>query len=386
MRNRIIAVLFIIAIFSMGGLTVLRSGQLPAWTKSIVSDFSKDNIAETESLMNKKMVFRMRWINVNGIFNKCFGVTADMKREWYRLDDGRLMYSLDHQSSKKLARYAKHVEELKDSLPEGTRLIYVQLPFKIENDEMLPAGAKEYANENVEVLLKELKNRGIETIDIKKHMKKDGLVYDDQFYKTDHHWRPQTAKWAAGVISQHLAGEMDWIHDQDLFEDDNFRFKHYDDQFLGSLGKKTGNWYAGTDDFDLIIPKYKTDFEFWADTEEGIIERSGDFEHALLDKKNMEKNYFRINTYATYTGGDFKENIVTNHLSDNHKKVLLLRDSFSCTLLPYLSLSCEQVTTLDLRHFKKMSTADYVKEHDFDVVLIAYNPSAFTPKQFDFTD
>ena len=386
MRNRIIAVLFIIAIFSMGGLTVLRSGQLPAWTKSIVSDFSKDNIAETESLMNKKMVFRMRWINVNGIFNKCFGVTADMKREWYRLDDGRLMYTLDHQSSKKLARYAKHVEELKDSLPEGTRLIYVQLPFKIENDEMLPAGAKEYANENVEVLLKELKNRGIETIDIKEHMKKDGLVYDDQFYKTDHHWRPQTAKWAAGVISQHLAGEMDWIHDQDLFEDDNFRFKHYDDQFLGSLGKKTGNWYAGTDDFDLIIPKYKTDFEFWADTEEGIIERSGDFEHALLDKKNMEKNYFRINTYATYTGGDFKENIVTNHLSDNHKKVLLLRDSFSCTLLPYLSLSCEQVTTLDLRHFKKMSTADYVKEHDFDVVLIAYNPSAFTPKQFDFTD
>lgn len=386
MRNRIIALLFVISIFAAGGLTVLKSGLLPTWARSVLSDFSKENIVQTEAQIDKSIVYRMRWINVNGLFKKYFGVTGDMDKKWFRLDNGALMYSLPKQSDDRLAGYADSVKKLKDTLPDSTKLIYVQLPFKIENDEVMPSGAREYANENADVLLKALADRNIETMNIRDYMERDDLVYEDQFYMTDHHWKPEAAKWAADVISKKLSEETDWKYDEEILTDPNFVFDQYDDLFLGSLGKKTGNWYAGTDDFFLILPKYKTDFDFWADSRSGIIKRSGSFEHALLDKRNMEKNYFAINTYATYTGGDFKENIVTNKLSENHKKVLLLRDSFSCTLLPYLSLTCEQVTTLDLRHFKKMSVEDYIKENDFDVVLIAYNASAFTPKQFTFTD
>ena len=386
MRNRIIAVIFIICIFSIGGLTALRSGLVSEWAHSILGDFSKETIVQTEASMDKSIVYRMKWINVNGLFKKYFGVSGDLKKKWYRLDNGTLMYSLPYQSKTKLSGYADNVKALKDSLPEGTELIYVQLPFKIESDEMLPAGAREYANDNQEFLLKALADRGVKTIDIKQHIYDEGLVYEDQFYKTDHHWKAEAAKWAADLISKRLSEETDWIYDADIYKDENFKIVHYDDLFLGSLGKKTGNWYAGVDDFDLILPKFDTDFDFWADSRSGIINRSGDFEHAILNKDNLKKNYFAINTYATYTGGDFKENIVTNNLSGNHKKVLLLRDSFSCTLLPFLSLSCEQVTTLDLRHFKKMSAEDYIKENDFDVVLIAYNASAFTLKQFSFTN
>ena len=109
MRNRIIAVLFIIAIFSVGGLTALRSGELSAWGKSIVSDFSKENIVRTEASMDKSIVYRMKWINVNGLFKKYFGVTGDLQKKWYRLDNGGLMYSLPYQSDKRLAGYARRV-------------------------------------------------------------------------------------------------------------------------------------------------------------------------------------------------------------------------------------------------------------------------------------
>ena len=101
-------------------------------------------------------------------------------------------------------------------------------------------------------------------------------------------------------------------------------------------------------------------------------------------RSNLKKDYFNINTYATYIGGDYKENTIINHNAPNSKKILLLRDSFSCALLPFLTLNTKQVTTLDLRHFKKTSVKDYLKSHDFDMVLIAYNPSAFDDVRFTF--
>ena len=189
----------------------------------------------------------------------------------------------------------------------------------------------------------------------------------------------------AGQISEFIdKNDPDWVYDPETYDLDNYNIKTYKDWFLGSLGKKTGNVYAGIDDFELITPNYATDFDFVADAQKGIIKREGSFEEALLDKSNLKKDYFSINTYATYTGGDYKENIVTNRNSANKTKVLLVRDSFSCTLMPFLALSTGELTTIDLRYYKKMSLKEYLKENDFDIVLIAYNPSAFSKQQFTF--
>ena len=82
--------------------------------------------------------------------------------------------------------------------------------------------------------------------------------------------------------------------------------------------------------------------------------------------------------------GDYKKNIITNNMAPNDKRILLIRDSFSCTLAPFLALDAKEITTIDLRHFTECSIEDYIKNGNFDLVIVAYNPSAFTEQQFDF--
>ena len=101
-------------------------------------------------------------------------------------------------------------------------------------------------------------------------------------------------------------------------------------------------------------------------------------------KNIRKKDYFDLNTYATYIGGDYMINNVTNRLADNDCSVLLVRDSFSCAMQPFLCMNYRSVTAIDLRHFRKQSLYEHLKNHHYDMVVVAYNPSAFTKEQFGF--
>ena len=147
--------------------------------------------------------------------------------------------------------------------------------------------------------------------------------------------------------------------------------------FLGSKGKKVGTYFTwnGADDFDLITPKFETSF-----TEERPFKnqtRTGTFQETVLYMDNMYKDYYRINTYATYSGGDFRLQIMKNNLNPNEKKVLLIRDSFACVVSPFLALQTSELHVCDVRDYdyyvgKKLNMKDYIKQIKPDYVLVLY--------------
>ena len=53
-------------------------------------------------------------------------------------------------------------------------------------------------------------------------------------------------------------------------------------------------------------------------------------------------------------------------------------------MLPYLSMVIKDITALDLRHYEDMTAFENISQNDYDVVIVAYNPSAFSDMQFDF--
>lgn len=75
---------------------------------------------------------------------------------------------------------------------------------------------------------------------------------------------------------------------------------------------------------------------------------------------------------------------MTNLATDSDLDVLLIRDSFSCVLLQYLSVGARTVTTIDMRHYEEMSVAEYIEGHDIDVVMVAYNPTSLNDTRFVF--
>ena len=342
--------------------------------------------AEVESNLQENFERRNRWININGLFQKCIGTTIIRQSDGgdvYKLSNNQLMSNLDKQD---MAAYADELIKLDAVASDhNAEFMYIQLPFKIENDSVMPLGCHEYGNENADELLR-LISSDVYSIDFRSIIYEAGYEWEKLFFKTDHHWRPETAFWAAGCIAEVLSEQYGHVIDRRSHNISYYDVIKYEDWFLGSQGKRTGNWYSGVDDFSLITPRYETSFRFIAESQSGeTIKRYGTFDDTMFDWKNIsKKDYFNINTYAGYIGGDYKKNIITNNMAPNDKRILLIRDSFSCTLAPFLALDAKEITTIDLRHFTECSIEDYIKNGNFDLVIVAYNPSAFTEQQFDF--
>ena len=98
-----------------------------------------------------------------------------------------------------------------------------------------------------------IKNRNKSVPINREEIEKEGSDIPELFFNTDHHWKPSTALWAAGVISGKLSETVEgYSYDESIYDPDNYKTKTYKDWFLGSLGRRVGTLYGGVDDFDVI--------------------------------------------------------------------------------------------------------------------------------------
>ena len=400
MRNRVIAIIFLCFLLFFGvrtGMNVWDSingtekshqPQTEALgSNGQISGFNKESLEEISNTITLNLANRNQWINLNGMFQMGMGKTADLEKDWYRLENGMLMYSLRKDTPEDLNKYANNVAELSRYVEkQGKNFLYVELPYKVQDADEYPAGVPEYGNQNADEILKVLSSKSVHRMDVRDIMKNENMKATDSFFRTDQHWKPATALWAAGEISKKLSQvDSKWKDHPEYRNLNNYRKEHYSDLFLGAIGKKIGSAYAGMDDFDMLIPKFDNQFRYCMPKEKKTVERTGNFKTAFIVPENLEKDPFRVNTYAAYCGGDHPRECVTNEKVKNNRHILLIRDSFSCALMPYLSLYTKNVTTLDLRHYKTESLYDYIRNHpEIDTVIVAYNPSAITEIQYTF--
>ena len=114
-----------------------------------------------------------------------------------KLRNGQLSF-IEEKDSGNVQKAADSTAELKAFLDkQGIGLLYVQLPAKIDSrDKQLPAGVFDYANENADALCAALpKHR---RNGYTRRNRPGGLSHKDLFFRTDHHWKPQTGLWASG--------------------------------------------------------------------------------------------------------------------------------------------------------------------------------------------
>lgn len=334
-------------------------------------------------------------IHIYGLTQRIIGndyvYYADTAKGVVRLDNGYLTTLLPELTDKRLNEITGGITEFSDILAEGgIDFLYVQLPFKMcADDKQLPVGVEDYSNENADRVLSVLNGNSVDTFDIRVEYKKAGLDFYPLFFRTDHHWLPSTALWSMQRLCEKLNDDYGFKTDTSLLDIKRFSQTTYKDLFLGSLGKRVGRYYAGVEDFSLILPEYETDMVFsyhrlddhYLDGEE--FRRGGSFYEAFIEKVHLEKNHMYGSPYSAYSGGDLSETITVNR-NISEGKILLIRDSFSCTAAPFLSLAaCRELHTLDLRHFYG-SVSEYTKKLKPDIVIVLLNPSVLRGYNFDF--
>lgn len=402
MRNQIITVIFLYFLLFFG----VRTG-MNVWDS--ISDTEKENQPQTEALsgtddmklsgfnretfdgisnlVTLNLENRNQWINLNGLFQRKMGKTGDLEKDWYLLKNGMLMYSQNKDSDEELKKYANNVVNLSQFAEDnGMKFLYVELPYKVQGSGEYPAGVPDYGNRNANGIMKILLSKSVQTMDFRDIMKNQNIETAESFFKTDQHWKPETALWAAGELSKKLTQvDSEWKDHPKYRNSNNYRMEYHSNLFLGAIGKKIGSAYAGKDDFNMPIPIFENTFRYRVPRQEDSIDRTGDFETAFIESNNLKNDPFKVNTYAAYCDGDHNKEQVTNESAPNQRNILLIRDSFSCTLMPYLALYTKNITTLDLRLYKTKSVYDYIRRHpDIDTVIVAYNPSSITEEQYTF--
>lgn len=294
----------------------------------------------------------------------------------YELHDGYLTYS--HKKID-MNEHINAVAEFDEFIrQQGGRLLYVQSPGKSN-----PFGDREldgldYANQNADALLQGLQERGVDIFDLRQEMYQDmgNEGWHKAFFRTDHHWQPSTALWAAEKLATRLHADYGVDVNFGHFSANDYDVVNYENYFLGSQGKKVTLAKTAADDIALYYPKFPTDVQIEISSR-GIKER-GDFT-VMYDMEKLKKDFYHGNPYGVYGHDDNPEikvhNFNNEYLKD--KKILVIKDSMVNAVLPFLSMGLKDITLLDIRHFTG-SVRKYVEGVKPDVVVVMYKLT-YTP-------
>ena len=375
--KKVVAAGFLLAIFYIGSAT------LPSTAKSIAGFFKGEqngilalaaNIDDQYRNMLGFSDYNLRnkgfYINLNGLMARTMG--QRYMNERIKLDNGHLTY-LGGKRDTTLA--AVQLKKLHDKQAEnGKSFLFVLAPYQIPKYEVIiPAGYEDYRNQNADNLLVVLKEEGIPVLDLREEMYIDGIGHSEAFFVTDHHWKPETGFWAYMKIIQTLENAT-MIDPIDSFYTDitEYNIEVYDEFCLGSHGKRTGRYYAGIDDIEIITPGFDSDISISIPSKELNIR--GELSETAFNWDRLEKDFFSANPYATYNHGrsDLKE--YRNESAPADLKVLTIGDSFALvpfTFLPLVFSACNQ---LDMRLFEG-DFLEYYSGFDPDIIIVLVNPS-----------
>lgn len=313
-----------------------------------------------DARMNNFFIFRNQAVNTYGLVQRISGrkLVDDVEPSYsvLKLNNGYLTFrgnvmietdGVDTSSEDGVIYLDKFCKE------HGIDYFFVNGLSKNTNDEdLLPKFYPYVDKENGEYdFTVNLQKKGIALWDVQKELDKQKIDKYELFYKTDHHWHARAGLWVSKLISYNLNEQLGYILETKKLDISQYDIETYEQSFLGTQGKRVGQYYSSIDDFELILPKYETDISVNFDGR-GI--KRGTFEEVLIHRESITPdNILNINdtAYDAYMGGNHNVVEIHNHKVNNGKKALFVQNSFGCVVSPYLSQVFEDMVCVDIRGF-----------------------------------
>ena len=179
---------------------------------------------------------------------------------------------------------------------------------------------------------------------------------EDIYYRTDHHWTSLGAFYGANAIFEAMGLEPIRLED--------YQKTTVTDQFYGTLFSSSGVRWLPPDSIDTYVPGQGIKVTSWF---KGTPEPGSLYMDSYLEVKDK---------YSYFLGGRQPLCVVEKEGSAG-PKVLLVRDSYSDSLTPFLTERCSELHLIDPRD-NLSSIKGYVEEHNIDAVLVLYSFANFS--------
>ena len=182
---------------------------------------------------------------------------------------------------------------------------------------------------------------------------------EDLYYRTDHHWTSLGAFYGANAIFEAMGLEPIRLED--------YTKTTVSDQFYGTSFSTSGVRWLPPDSIDAYVPDQgiKVTSYFKGTPEEGSL-----YVESWLAEKDK---------YSYFLGGRQPLCVVEKEGSTG-PRVLVIRDSYSDSLAPFLTERFSEVHLFDPRD-NLTSIKNYVEEHEIDAVVVLYSFANFTTDQ-----
>lgn len=283
-----------------------------------------------------------------------------------KADDGYLLTQYSKTDTEPLVEKTAEFKTFCDEA--GVNLLYVNAPTKTSKDDYV-YGIADFSNQNADSLLKGLRSKGVNCIDLRENIEEENLNNHKLFFITDHHWKQQTGLWANGIVSKYLNDNYDFDIDTSIYDLSKYDVKTYKNWFLGSQGKKVTLARTNAEDIDYLNPKFKTDIRM--EVPDLKMDETGDFSITYDTTCIIPFDPMNNNPHGAYGYSSRALIKYTNNLTDSNKKVLIIKDSFGNIFSPLMALGVKNCDEIDLRYFDG-SVKTYIKETKPDCVILLY--------------
>ena len=257
-------------------------------------------------------------------------------------------------------KYAGVVNRYKELLGNDVNIYAMVIPTSCEF--YSPDSVKLYCGsqkDNIDYVYSLLKNStGVDAYSsLKKHLR------EDIYLRTDHHWAPLGAYYAAQAFAE-TAG----VPFLDISEYEQ-RVVH---DYVGTMYGYSGDAVLknNPEDFVYYVPKtvdYTTTYYDYILQDGKIAGANAPYEADFFIKYSDGSGM----AYCTFMGGDAKIVKVSTNAGTG-RKLAIFKDSYGNALPPFLMGSFDEIIVIDMRYFTH-NAIDYLKENGVTDVLFANN-------------
>lgn len=400
--GRLMTACFLLVLFLFGGLTLGLNARTIAGTAKSAYDMAagegmgtfdalKKSISSIETEYNmvffSKATFMAGNALVRTVLGSRFFPPSDDDLNMIRLSDGsigKVKFSMDPEINRRpLTEFKEYLDGM------GVPLVFVYVHTKVlEPESQIPFGAFDFSNRHADAFLAMLADIGIDYVDTRDVLLNSDLPADELYFRTDTHWTIPAAFRAYRTLAEHLNQNYGFQIADQFTDPNNYETRVYEDLFMGSFGTQTTPYYAGTEDFAALYPRFDTHVtERTQRNDNNWQVREGSFEEAVMALDQLEPDEGKSYSSRCYQSYNYNWGEVLYENGDpaaDDKRVLIIKNSSGNPITDFMALSVSNVCGLDRRNLLRTTIAEYVADYQPDVVVIVYNYDFLRPDRMDF--
>lgn len=326
---------------------------------SLSSYFSGEFKEGFESYISDHAPGRNFWVGANAYYHLLIGQVATghatpengYTRGIYHGSDGYLIN--EPQDLSGLMRNIGFIEECAEHLDVPTTVLIAPSTGYLCEDK-LPALHYTYPDEEYFAQMADV-FKSAKFVDVRDDLRSAYAEGRQVFYRTDHHWTTLGAYTAYCALADALGYAP--------IEKSEYAITAYDG-FYGTTYSSSGYWMTDPDTIEVWDNK-SNDGSLHVTVTDGaeVIEQDELFFYSHLDEDDK---------YPVFLDGNHPYTVITNKNASSDEKLLVVKDSFAHSLVPFLADHYAEIIMVDMRYWSN-PIPELVEQEGIDRVLFLYS-------------